>query len=76
LIIFEDTYGSSVIGLLALIFALSFLFQEKIIHPYEWSLVPITGYGLGYYLWVISFLVFLLGQSWLSVCRSKNKSAR
>ena len=72
LIYFINAIKSCFFGTLTLVFALSFLTQEKIIDPFEWSLVAITKYGIGYYLWIISFFVFWLGQTWLAVYRLKN----
>lgn len=64
-----NTIKSCFFGTITLVLALSFLAQEKIFYFFEWSFVPIVKYDIGYYLWVISFFVFWLGQTWLAVYR-------
>ena len=66
-----DLEISFVFSFLASIFALSFLGHKKIIDPFYWSLAPIAKYGLGYYLWLASFIIFWLGQSLLLLNQSR-----
>jgi hypothetical protein len=54
--------ASLVSAVLALLLALAFLLYRRVLHDEGGSTTPITAYGYGYLLWVLSFAVFSFGQ--------------
>ena len=74
LIFFMNPIKSCFLGILTLALALSsLLIQEEFMIPYVWGLVSITKYDIGFYLWVMSFFTFALGQTYLAIaCVRKN----
>ena len=58
----NKTKTSMWLGFTALLFALSFLFQAKILVDAGGGEREITAYGVGYFLWVLGIAAFTLGQ--------------
>ena len=57
---YRNKKASKYFSFLALVFGISFLFIDKIIIGTNNIYSKITGYGLGYYLWVLSFLLMFI----------------
>ncbi|WP_434728837.1 hypothetical protein [Pseudomonas soli] len=51
-------------GLIALGLALSCLGIERLPDNRSYDFLPLTGFGPGYYLWILAILLFCLGQGW------------
>jgi hypothetical protein len=56
-------YQAAISSTIALIFIASFLFRSKMTYPLyqRESTVPIVGHGLGYWLWMLSAAIMVVG---------------
>lgn len=70
-----DLEKSATLGMVSLAFAISFLFYKEVLTGldlgYEKIHKEITGYGWGYFLWIISIAILLIGQSNCAASKSK-----
>lgn len=57
--------GAAWFAFLAMLFMLSFLLNKKIVDSEAGSEARISGYGLGYWLWVLSSVVAAFGSLWV-----------
>ena len=57
----ENVKKAFIFSLLSVVFGLSFLFYDEIIANEGGTKVEITGYGLGYWLWLSSLIVNCIG---------------
>ena len=56
-----SSFAASGLGLVALAIAVSFLFQREIVTNEAGILFPITGYRIGYWMWLSSIAVCCFG---------------
>jgi hypothetical protein len=71
---FQKPRTSYTLGVVALCLALSFLLHDKIITSEAPTYATITAYGWGYFLWVLSMIVFTAGQ--YSLTKNRNSKSK